>query len=163
RSCEWFWLRPLVYEGVMKWMGGREKTEDFFRMFPIPGVHHCAGGPGLTDFGALTALENWVEKGQPPTVLIAHRLANGAPERAPRSLAPAIPVRRLSPLHDFFSVEPDRDGVVLHHDVLGKPLIVLRDSLDLVYTDVLNMIKAAALDGIPQVRIVHLYFEAFAR
>ena len=66
----------------MKWMGGREKTEDFFRMFLIPGVHHCVGGPGLTDFGALTALENWVEKGQPPTVLIAHRLANGAPERA---------------------------------------------------------------------------------
>ena len=45
----------------MKWMGGREKTEDFFRMFLIPGVHL---------------------KGQPPTVLSAQRLANGAPERA---------------------------------------------------------------------------------
>jgi hypothetical protein len=70
------------YERVMKSMGGREKTEDFFRLFLIPGVHHCAGGPGLTDFDALTALENWVEKGQPPTVLIARRLASGAPERA---------------------------------------------------------------------------------
>jgi hypothetical protein len=70
------------YEDVMKAMGGREKTEDFFRLFLIPGVHHCAGGPGLTNFDALTALENWVEKGQPPTVLVAQRLANGAVERA---------------------------------------------------------------------------------
>ena len=70
------------YQGVMKAMGGREKTEDFFRLFLIPGVHHCAGGPGLTDFDALTLLENWVEKGQPPAQLIAQRLANGVPERA---------------------------------------------------------------------------------
>lgn len=70
------------YEGVVKWMGGRENTEDFFRLFLIPGVHHCFGGPGLTDFDALTALENWVEKGQPPAVLIAQRLTNGAQERA---------------------------------------------------------------------------------
>jgi feruloyl esterase len=69
------------YEGVMKAMGGRQKTEEFFRLFLIPGVHHCAGGPGLTNFDALTALENWVEKGQPPAVLIAQRLASGAPER----------------------------------------------------------------------------------
>jgi hypothetical protein len=70
------------YQGVMKAMGGWEKTEDFFRLFLIPGVHHCRGGPGLTDFDALTLLENWVEKGQPPTRLIAQRLANGVPERA---------------------------------------------------------------------------------
>jgi Tannase and feruloyl esterase len=54
------------YEGVVKGMGGRENTKDFFRLFLIPGVHHCAGGPGPSDFDALTALENWVEKGQPP-------------------------------------------------------------------------------------------------
>jgi feruloyl esterase len=70
------------YLGVEKAMGGREKTQDFFRLFLIPGVHHCAGGPGLTDFDALTALENWVEKGQAPTQLIAQRMTNGAAERA---------------------------------------------------------------------------------
>ncbi len=70
------------YQGVMKAMGGREKTEDFFRLFLIPGVHHCSGGPGLPDFDALRLLENWVEKGQAPTVLIAQRLTNGVPERA---------------------------------------------------------------------------------
>jgi feruloyl esterase len=70
------------YEGVTKMMGGRQQTEDFFRLFLIPGVHHCGGGPGLTDFDALTLLENWVEKGQAPDVLIARRLANGMVERS---------------------------------------------------------------------------------
>ncbi|HYN83059.1 MAG TPA: tannase/feruloyl esterase family alpha/beta hydrolase [Gemmatimonadaceae bacterium] len=70
------------YESVVKTMGGRQSTDDFFRLFLIPGVHHCGGGPGLTDFDALTLLENWVEKGQAPDVLIARRLANGAVERS---------------------------------------------------------------------------------
>jgi hypothetical protein len=70
------------YEAVTKTMGGRASTEDFFRLFLIPGVHHCQGGPGLTDFDALTLLENWVENGQAPDVLMARRLANGAVERS---------------------------------------------------------------------------------
>ena len=69
------------YEGVQKLMGGRAHTQDFFRLFLIPGVHHCAGGPGLTDFDALTLLENWVEKGQAPDVMIASRKVNGVIER----------------------------------------------------------------------------------
>ncbi len=69
------------YESVMKFMGGRKQTEDFFRLYLVPGVHHGGGGPGLTEFDALTALENWVEKGQPPEKLIACRLANGIVER----------------------------------------------------------------------------------
>jgi hypothetical protein len=70
------------YQGVTKFMGGRKQTEDFFRMYLIPGVHHCGGGPGLTDFDALTLLDNWVEKGQEPQALIASRRADGVVERA---------------------------------------------------------------------------------
>jgi feruloyl esterase len=70
------------YEGVMKFMGSRKQTEDFLRLFLIPGVHHGGGGPGLTEFDALTALENWVEKGQEPEKLIASRLSNGVVERS---------------------------------------------------------------------------------
>jgi len=69
------------YEAVMKAMGGRKQTEDFFRLFLVPGVHHGGGGPGLTEFDALTALENWVEKGQTPEKLIACRSDNGVVER----------------------------------------------------------------------------------
>ena len=69
------------YDGVEKSMGGRAATQDFFRLFLVPGVHHCAGGPGLTEFDPLTLLENWVERGQPPDVMIAGRSANGVTER----------------------------------------------------------------------------------
>src|SRR5262249_53151212 len=72
------------YEDVMKNMGGREQTEDFFRLFLIPGVHHGGGGPGLTEFDALTALEDWIEKGRPPDELIACRRNDGVTDRCRR-------------------------------------------------------------------------------
>jgi Tannase and feruloyl esterase len=65
------------YEDVMKFMGGRKQTEDFFRLFLVPGVHHSGGGPGFTEFDSMTALENWVEKGQAPDKLIAGKLSDG--------------------------------------------------------------------------------------
>ena len=69
------------YENVMKFMGSRRQVEDFFRLFLVPGVHHGGYGPGFTEFDALTALENWVEKGQAPEKLIAGKLSNGVIER----------------------------------------------------------------------------------
>lgn len=80
------------YEDVMNFMGGRKQTEDFFRVFLVPGVHHGGGGPGLTDFDALTVLENWVEKGEAPEKLIACRSTNGAVERC----RPVFPYPRLA-------------------------------------------------------------------
>lgn len=70
------------YEGVVRFMGGRRATEDFFRLFLIPGVHHGGGGPGFTEFDSFTALEDWVEKGIAPDKLIASRMSNGAVERS---------------------------------------------------------------------------------
>ena len=37
--------------------------KDAVRLFLAPGVLHCGGGAGPDRFDALTALENWVEKG----------------------------------------------------------------------------------------------------
>jgi len=61
-------------------MGGCEQTETFLRLFLIPGVHHGRGGPGLTEFDALNALEKWVERGPPPKLIACHR-DNGVIER----------------------------------------------------------------------------------
>ena len=70
------------YEGVMNFMGGRKTTVDFFRLFLIPGVHHGGGGPGFPEFDSFTALENWVERGIAPDMLIASRMRDGAVERS---------------------------------------------------------------------------------
>jgi feruloyl esterase len=69
------------FDGVVKFMGGRKQTEDFFRLFLVPGVHHGAGGPGFTEFDSMSALEDWVEKGQAPDKLIACRSTNSVVER----------------------------------------------------------------------------------
>jgi feruloyl esterase len=39
---------------------------DSVRLFLIPGMGHCAGGPATDRFDALTALQDWVEKHQAP-------------------------------------------------------------------------------------------------
>lgn len=43
----------------------------FARLFPVPGMNHCQGGPATEQFDMLTALVNWVEKGQAPEQVIA--------------------------------------------------------------------------------------------
>jgi feruloyl esterase len=51
------------------------------RLFMAPGLQHCYGGSGFTEFDRLTALESWVEKGQAPAAMIATQLADGRPRR----------------------------------------------------------------------------------
>jgi tannase/feruloyl esterase len=97
----------------MKFMGSRKQTEDFVRLFLIPGVHQGGGGPGLTEFDSLTALENWVERGQPPDKLIAQRSSNGVVERS-RPVFPYPVLARYSGKGDpkqadsFIPVGPSR-------------------------------------------------------
>jgi feruloyl esterase len=74
------------YTSVSKKMGARE-TDDFARLFMAPGMLHCAGGVGPNTFDAVTALEQWVEKGQKPSELIASHMANGVVDRT-RPLCP---------------------------------------------------------------------------
>jgi Tannase and feruloyl esterase len=47
------------------------KAGDFVRLFAIPGMNHCAGGPATDRFDAFTALVNWVEKKTPPEKIVA--------------------------------------------------------------------------------------------
>ncbi len=49
----------------------QENGSDFARLFLVPGMNHCSGGPGLDDFDALGTMERWVENGQPPDTMVA--------------------------------------------------------------------------------------------
>lgn len=44
---------------------------DFARLYGVPGMAHCSGGPATDQFDALGALVDWVEKGQAPRALVA--------------------------------------------------------------------------------------------
>lgn len=39
---------------------------DFLRLYMIPGMQHCGGGSGPTDFNFVEPLGRWVEKGKAP-------------------------------------------------------------------------------------------------
>ena len=73
------------YEDVMRTMG--PSTADFYRLFMVPGMFHCAGGVGPDRFDALAALTEWVEKGQAPEQMKAARMVAGKEVRT-RPLCP---------------------------------------------------------------------------
>jgi len=55
----------------------RRKTEQFYRLFMVPGMNHCSGGPGANVFDMLTPLAQWVEQGiAPESVLATHYVNN---------------------------------------------------------------------------------------
>ncbi|MCU1334833.1 MAG: tannase/feruloyl esterase family alpha/beta hydrolase [Bryobacterales bacterium] len=46
-------------------------ASDFTRLFAVPGMNHCGGGPATDQFDAFTALVNWVEKSTAPDRIVA--------------------------------------------------------------------------------------------
>lgn len=48
-----------------------EQTQNFARLFLVPGMNHCRGGMATDQFDAITALVNWVEKGEAPAYITA--------------------------------------------------------------------------------------------
>jgi feruloyl esterase len=53
------------------------KTQQYARLFMVPGMYHCSGGPGPNVFDAVTPLVKWVEQGVAPETIIAPKFVNG--------------------------------------------------------------------------------------
>jgi len=95
------WADPVVnaldtiayYDKVRAAQGGQAATDEFFRLFLVPGMGHCGGGNGTSTFDALAALDDWVDKGLPPERIEASRVAGGAVDRT-RPLCPYPRVAR---------------------------------------------------------------------
>ena len=60
------------YSSVLDKMGPRQNT--WMRLFMVPGMAHCGGGPGPNQFDMLSALERWKEAGAAPDQVIASRM-----------------------------------------------------------------------------------------
>jgi feruloyl esterase len=67
------------YESVVTRIGNRRATEEFYRLFMVPGMMHCQGGEGATDqFDQISAIEQWVEHGAAPDRIVASHVKEGA-------------------------------------------------------------------------------------
>jgi feruloyl esterase len=88
-------LNPMMgveyYEQVMEKMG--DSTEDFFRLLMVPGMFHCGGGVGTSQFDAATPVVEWVEAGKAPARIEASRVVDGKVVRT-RPLCPYPEVAR---------------------------------------------------------------------
>lgn len=73
------WYDPAIapgnsidyFESVQSKLGD---TSDFYRLFMIPGMNHCRGGPGAVEFDKMAAITRWVEEGVAPEVIVATSL-----------------------------------------------------------------------------------------
>jgi len=95
------------YQSVQAKMGSKT-TAEFVRLYMVPGMQHCFGGPGPDAFGQLgitagdpqhdlnAALERWVEQGTAPDQIIATKYKAGAD--------PASSVVRTRPLCPYPAV-----------------------------------------------------------
>jgi len=97
-------LATIAYFESVEQTVGHAETASFVRLFLVPGMQHCASGPGPTDIGqwgpswdpALDnaannitfALEDWVEKGAAPEQVIGR----GSFEAAGRKFSFAEPI-----------------------------------------------------------------------
>jgi feruloyl esterase len=84
------------YRQVQRAMDGPAATALFYRLFMVPGMTHCQGGPGPDSFGQSIpapaaapdrrhdirlALEAWVERGEAPDELVAVSYNSGDPAK----------------------------------------------------------------------------------
>ena len=58
------------YQGVQKALGDK-LTDSFLRLFLLPGVGHCGGGPGFPQIDTLSPLMAWTELKEAPAAIIA--------------------------------------------------------------------------------------------
>ncbi len=72
-SDPWFSALDTLdyYKSLAAANGGTDKVAQWSRIFLVPGMAHCGGGPSLDHFDMLSAVVDWVEKGSAPDFIVA--------------------------------------------------------------------------------------------
>ena len=96
------------YKSVVTKLGQRN-ARTFITLFMVPGMQHCAGGPGPNSFGATVtsaqsepksdmslALERWVEEGIAPSQIIASKRQGADPKSPVTRARPLCPYPQIA-------------------------------------------------------------------
>jgi Tannase and feruloyl esterase len=95
------------YHEVVSRMG-RQETEAFSRLYMVPGMQHCGGGPGTDSFGQFgagtkdarhnveLALEQWVERGTVPNAIVATKYEGGDQTKGVKMARPLCPYPQIA-------------------------------------------------------------------
>jgi hypothetical protein len=87
------WLDPVVsplriiqyYKGVL---ASDQGAGEYLRLYMLPGVLHCVGGPGASRVDWLTAITQWVEKAIAPEQTLAEKASDDGNASSTRLLCP---------------------------------------------------------------------------
>jgi tannase/feruloyl esterase len=81
------------FESVVKFPDASPQwmTQEFYRLFMVPGMNHCKGGPGANVFDMLTPLVHWVEDDIAPERVIATHYVNNNPAQGVQFTRPLCP------------------------------------------------------------------------
>jgi hypothetical protein len=106
-------LNTIAYrKGVIETMGQGE-ADKMMRLFLFPGLYHCFGGDGLSQFDILSPLMAWVEAGVAPNAVLAAKVdmpempmgppPTGADRGGPPSMMDLPPLKpsRVRPVYAF--------------------------------------------------------------
>jgi feruloyl esterase len=111
--------KMIVYQGVSDpifsindtkaWFKGLDRhsggdVEDFARLYPVPGMGHCSGGPATDQADFITPLVAWVERGRAPGSLVATARGAGNAGGVNAELPAAWSAQRTRPLCPYPSV-----------------------------------------------------------
>ena len=101
------------YNSVVSRMGQAE-TDAFSRLYMVPGLQHCGGGPGANSFGQSgrghglgtgapdpqqnieLALVEWVEKGIAPSEIVATKFVDDDPTKGVKFTRPLCPYPQVA-------------------------------------------------------------------
>lgn len=88
------WGTLAYYHKVEKTMTPA-KAHDFVRLFMVPGMMHCGGGPGAGSFDTVAAMEQWKEHGTAPETMIGSHFDDPLAVLAGLPTKPASATRTL--------------------------------------------------------------------
>ena len=72
-------IEQVQFDGKDGWQSALPKTQSYARLYMVPGMYHCSGGPGPNSFVFLPSLVSWVENGTPPDAVTATKYVNDTP------------------------------------------------------------------------------------
>ncbi|HVZ22203.1 MAG TPA: DUF6351 family protein [Vicinamibacterales bacterium] len=84
------------YQRLTRNNGGADATARWARLFLVPGMNHCAGGPATDSFDGLGAIVDWVETGAAPARIEASARPGTAFAGRTRPLCPYPAYARYS-------------------------------------------------------------------
>jgi len=116
-------INTIAFLHAVRAQLGGDKADQFVRLFLFPGLYHCGGGDGTSQFDILSPLMAWVERGEAPDRIIAGHPAfdpmNGPPPGSPPG-APQMKEMGPPPMEDLPPPQVTRTRPVFAYPMVAK-------------------------------------------